>query len=247
LSTRPPKYPGVQTYADIGAPNNAIGRDGDLYQRIDTGRLYERIGGVWGLVFQPTLPTNKLTGTIDYATQVSGGPKFTISPFAGGPPGSPSDGDFWIATEVDTLGVRWMFQFNASSLSSYKWEFIGGAPVRSEGGNAAGVTSTAYTDLGPSLNNTRGGDYEIEFGGHMYNAAATNAVWLAVVKGGAAASDNDAVGVENHAIIDAISVAKKTSGIGLAAGTVTKLQVRVGGGQGYYGQCYLHMRPIRVA
>lgn len=57
------------------------------------------------------------------------GGNVTVSTMAGGPPGSPADKDIWVATAVDgTNGVRWVFQYNAGA-ATYKWEFIGGAPV----------------------------------------------------------------------------------------------------------------------
>lgn len=57
-------------------------------------------------------------------------PKITTSPLAGGPPASPSDGDIWIATNVDTNGTRWQFQYDAAwATDANKWKFIGGPPI----------------------------------------------------------------------------------------------------------------------
>lgn len=57
-------------------------------------------------------------------------PKITTGTLAAGPPGSPADGDIWVATTIDVnVGTRWAFQYNAGSASAYKWEFIGGSPI----------------------------------------------------------------------------------------------------------------------
>ena len=76
-------------------------------------------------------------------------PVITTSTFAGGPPGSPADGDIWIATGMGSNGERWTFQYNAGSASPYKWECIGGSPVNTVLGNANVVINTA-TQVGAS-------------------------------------------------------------------------------------------------
>lgn len=67
-----PKTPGQLRRVGSGTPGAGLGLDGDIYLDRTTGREYEKIDGTWGLVFQAALPTTKLTGTIDLATQVSG-------------------------------------------------------------------------------------------------------------------------------------------------------------------------------
>lgn len=57
------------------------------------------------------------------------GNKTTYTPdISAGPPGSPSTGDIWIAG-AGAAGEIWVFRYNGSSGSPYKWEFIGGSPV----------------------------------------------------------------------------------------------------------------------
>lgn len=79
------------------------------------------------LAFTPSITSGRLAVTI------GGQPKITSGAFASGPPGSPSDGDIWIATSVNgTTGVVWQFRYNAGSASAYKWEFIGGPPASAQ-------------------------------------------------------------------------------------------------------------------
>lgn len=58
----PPVTPGVLWRTGNGAPAPGLGGENDMYLRLDTGRDYQKIGGAWGLIFQPTLPAAKVTG-----------------------------------------------------------------------------------------------------------------------------------------------------------------------------------------
>jgi hypothetical protein len=93
------------------------------------------------------------------------GPSITTSAISGGPPSNPTDGDIWIATAVDSNGTRWMFQYNAGSSSTYKWEFIGGPPAWSHydypGPTVLG-SSTFVTAPGTAITLARGGDYWLD-------------------------------------------------------------------------------------
>ena len=74
-----------------------------------------------------------------------GQPRMTRSPMSSGPPVAPRHGDVWIASDVDTLGACWMFQYNLKATSIYKWEFIGGAPmIASSTGPDALANSSAW-------------------------------------------------------------------------------------------------------
>ena len=104
----------------------------------------------------------------------STGPKVTTGPIASGPPASPVDGDIWIATAVDAAGTRWMFQYNASSGSAYKWEFIGGPPLYAHYEASSSIPSAnAWHILVNSIAfaTARGGDYWCETGAQMSGMA----------------------------------------------------------------------------
>lgn len=124
------------------------------------GQFLKRVGGVWvptsfaasDIPSFPSDATKALRGDGTWGATPSN--KITTSTLAGGPPASPSDGDIWVATAVDANGVRWMFQYNAGSASSFKWEFIGGAPIaRNDGANTFVYSSGAGTfqDPGPTM------------------------------------------------------------------------------------------------
>lgn len=98
----------------------------------------------------------------------------TTSALSGGPPGSPSDGDIWIATGVDGNGVRWAFQYNAGSASAYKWEFIGGAPMvaRTTTEPSHGNNTNYENPTGISITNARAGDYTAKISARVTNSSA---------------------------------------------------------------------------
>lgn len=108
------------------------------------------------------------------------GNKTTASAMSGGPPASPTDGDIWIALNVDANGTVWQFRYNAGSASSLKWEFIGGPSVMSIASpnvvvNAApqvGATGYFYST---SYTTVRAGDYEVS-GSHVIDPNGALAV-----------------------------------------------------------------------
>lgn len=107
------------------------------------------------------------------------GPSITTSAISGGPPASPTDGDIWIATAVDSNGTRWQFQYNAGSSSAYKWEFIGGAPMTAHydypGGVILGV-STFVTLTGCQVTIPRNGDYTLQGSCTLETGATTGRI-----------------------------------------------------------------------
>jgi hypothetical protein len=109
--------------------------------------------------------------------------------------------------------------------------------------------STTYVDLTSpcSITVARAGDYTANFGSNVYNSATTGHVFVALAKGATAAADGDSVSVQNHAIVDAISIAKSSSIVGIAASGVIKAQGRVASGTGNFGAVFLHVTPVRIS
>jgi len=159
---------------------------GSIYLRRDTAYIYTKSTGI-----------HLCTGWRVFGASGS----ITEGLFSAGPPANPSDGDIWRALACDTgnlfttAGIVWSFRYNASSGSSYKWEFIGGPAAVSEVSTGESSTSTSYAALataGPSLTLSRGGDYDVrvEFAGNP-NSPGT-AAYMSYDIGATGASDNDA-------------------------------------------------------
>jgi hypothetical protein len=109
-------------------------------------------------------------------------PTITTSTLAGGPPGSPKDGDIWIATGVDTNGTRWQFQYDAAWVTdANKWKFIGGIPftvsdsvsfTTSNGGTYVSFpTPMSYTVV-------RSGVYDLISGGFAFSTTGLSSMGL---------------------------------------------------------------------
>lgn len=94
--------------------------------------------------------TGTLNSTAGYQVNGTAQPKITSGAFSSGPPGSPNDGDIWMATNVDGNGAMWMFRYNAGSASTYKWEFAGGSPVVVLANLNVWTTGSAWTNFNTS-------------------------------------------------------------------------------------------------
>jgi hypothetical protein len=107
--------------------------------------------------------------------------QITTSALSGGPPASPSDGDIWIATGVDTNNSRWTFQYNASWVTdANKWAFIGGPSMIVSGAGFTTNGSGAYVSFPIPLAYTavRGGVYDLISGGFAFTAAGLSSMGL---------------------------------------------------------------------
>ena len=94
----------------------------------------------------PGGPTPAAPQTIPYGTSL---------------PPSPADGQEAILVDsVTNPAYQWRFRFNALSSSAYKWEFVGGSPVRSSfTGSQSLVTVGSWASALPQLTLSRAGEY----------------------------------------------------------------------------------------
>lgn len=121
-----------------------------------------------------TVFTNTATNVLDGRTRArlgSGGLgiKTTIGDIAFGPPASPNDGDIWVAVLYSAglaTGVRWSFQYNALSTSTYKWENMSGVPQITfpTGGTLVNDTAAHQFYANPPLRN---GDWLYKISGRF--------------------------------------------------------------------------------
>lgn len=227
---------GTTVASGLIATNN-----GNLRTLLNSGLDYVNLKG------NPQLVANE---TIQWdGTQFIRGPAITTSTMAGGPPGTPKDKDIWVATAVDANGTRWVFQYNAGSGSSFKWEFIGGSSLSSEVLTNETTSSTSYADLvtvGPSVTVPRAGDYEIGLSVTMFGSLA--AYKAAVKLGAAATNDNECVRADQvGGTNQVISAARTFTRTGLSASAVLKIQYLVSAGTGNFINRNLWVKPVRIS
>jgi len=160
-------------------------------------------------------------------------------------PASPVDGQEYIL--VDSLTnptYQWRFRYNASSTSPYKWEFVGGAPLRSWVAASEATTSTPYVDLatvGPSITAPRAGEYLHSFGCSANCTTAGSALQIATGLG--TGGQITAPGA-NYGAAMVVNGPLAT----LTAAQVVKLQYGVTfGGTASFGGRWLELMPRRVS
>lgn len=156
-----------------GAPSPGLGNNGDTYLDRASGREYEKAGGAWGLIFQPTLPTSKLTGTIPVAS-ITGIPNISQGLMSAGPPASPGVFDRWYAVNPFGIGsIVWEFVYLGGGI----WKFVGGGDAMITPANFdPGVTSVYTQETGASnvFTMERAGSYMFHLSGYLDNTSTSN-------------------------------------------------------------------------
>jgi hypothetical protein len=117
-------------------------------------------------------------------------------------PGSPSDGQtiYYQSAAMASLGVVWTFRYRTGG-GTYKWEFVGGAPLYVQFATSRTTTSGSYVALTDAVEvtNPLAGDYLIEHGAEMgYTSGGPGiARSQATIKLGSAAAA-DAESISSH-------------------------------------------------
>ena len=167
------------------------------------------------------------------------------------PPASPADGDIWILPNVDGKGTRWQFQYNAASASSFKWEFIGGAPLAYNNSspytNSIAATFQIPGTFATTL--TRAGDYIARFTAQASNVTGGVAE-IAIVSslnGATNGMQSDFSNVANGAIV---TLGNMTYWNGVAAGWVADVAYyasSIAGSKVSFTNRTFSVLPVRVS
>lgn len=183
------------------------------------------------------------------------GTKTTTSAMSGGPPGSPADGDIWIAAGVDGNGVRWTFQYNAASASAFKWECIGGPPVYAKVDTEETVNNAAYAALatpGPSITVARQGDYYVEVGAYCIpGPTSLHIAYMSYDVGATGALDADAFrtrlldSTANRGAQNSGSALRLKAGVAAGAAITAKYK-STAGDVDTYGNRWMRITPLRI-
>lgn len=196
---------------------------------------------------------NSTTGRWEYNDGTDGsrswrefGPRIT---YGSSPPSSPKEGDLWILP-ADANGRLWAFRYNATSGSSFKWEFIGGNDLYAYVSTSQTTSSASYADMatvGPSITVPRAGDYTGEFGAILNHGASTNQALAAVVVNNVASSY--AIANTTTGAVNSSSATREYIASGLAANDVVKLRYVSSNGTTLVtiSERWLKIRPVRVS
>jgi hypothetical protein len=95
-------------------------------------------------------------------------------------PGSPFDGQLIVFTDSTTAPTYvWQLRYNANSVSSFKWEFIGGSTFRSAEADISFANQTSYvmTNSPAAILAPLAGDYDVIISGTAQRASGNISYW----------------------------------------------------------------------
>jgi hypothetical protein len=150
-------------------------------------------------------------------------------------------------------GVVWTLRYRAASLSTYKWEFVGGAGLESFISTSESTSSTTYTDLAtvgpqvtiPTLPN--GGDFDVTYGADVGTSTTTFFTWyVGLVVGGTVTHQPFFAVSEPNGNLDGASINQTVRLTGVASATLIKLQYKISGVGTFYADRFLQITPVRV-
>jgi hypothetical protein len=185
-----------------------------------------------------------------YATGVLGPPIVTALPT------NPIDGQECYYLADATNGIMWRFRYRAASSSAYKWEYIGGTPLRTGPSGSVNQSAAAYVTAGIQIALPLAGDYHVRAGGrgggNGASAGARLYTRVAIIGGAGAVTANEMV------LIATMSNSNDATDknfdndywiTGAAAGVQAQMQYGIqtaGAFTFYLSQHYMMLTPIRV-
>lgn len=197
----------IVDYAGASAPSNWLLCDGTAVSRTTYASLFAIIGTSYGSGDgSTTFNLPNATGKIIYATP---GLKLSApisSAFVTSLPSSPTDGQiiFYQSSTAGTgggttasmasIGAAWQFRYNASSSSSYKWEFVGGTTILDYVDATEQITGATYTDMstiGPRVKAALAGEYSVTIGAGFRHNANGGVAYMGFAAGSTAAGNGE--------------------------------------------------------
>ena len=176
------------------------------------------------------------------------------------PPAAPADGDLavFLPDPINLPGVRWLFQYNASSTSPFKWESLGAStPMYAtvdtyENIPAADGTWKNLATNGPFVTAPRNGDYQCVAGAVASSAGSIrNDMFLGIAAGDVAPSVPLVDVINNQTgYAPEVPLAVELSLLAVAAATQIKARylVAAGGSAGtQFGRRWISVVPRRIS
>lgn len=168
-------------------------------------------------------------------------------------PGSPGDGEeirFQTAA-MAADGIVWTLRYRAGSASTYKWEFVGGAPLAAEVEGTGARTSAVYGDcsdvVGPAVTPPLAGEYLVEIEMQQVPNAAQGGGWMSYAIGASAAVDADNVrGWAFAANFDTMQGRRKKKTLTAGQALVAKYAMQAPSTSTTFGRRRLAVQPVRV-
>lgn len=163
-------------------------------------------------------------------------------------PTSPTNAQEVFYVADSTNGVVWHLKYRSASVSTYKWEYVGGPPMRNQVDTDSGTTSTTYTTLataGPTVTVPLTGEYVVRFGCNVYNGTAGNSCLHSIDVGGGAV-DADSASTYVDTLNQGAAVMACRSKTPLPASTAIVSKYRTSGGTGQFRWRWMEVTPVRL-
>lgn len=156
-----------------------------------------------------------------------------------------------IVDSISNPGYIWHFRYNAGSSSAYKWEFIGGSPIRAEITTSETTTSTSYTALttaGPTITVPFNGTYIVTITAEVANSTSGGAAAMSYDIGATGASEADRIIAVAGSANAIFTLYREKGKADLVAGNNLTSKYRAGGagGTATFLNRRMHLIPIRV-
>ena len=165
-------------------------------------------------------------------------------------PSGPYDGQEVYYVADSTNGVVWHLVYRAAASGSFKWEFVGGSPMRAVVVTRESTTSLTYADLataGPAVTVPLAGDYLVDHGATIDSAASGWGIQSVDPGGAGVPSDDDSISLSRaDATNREISASKEIRLNGLAASDSVAAKYRTSGASYAFSRRYVSVRPVRV-
>jgi len=161
-----------------------------------------------------------------------------------------------LVDSISNPSYVWRFRYNGSSISAYKWEFIGGSPAAAlVNTQEAPTTLNAWADLatiGPQITVPRAGDYDVCFGARKVYTVATSQHYMGLAITGKTTGNIQAAfplwsGTSGNCDLRFVATATTHGDLtGLASGAVIKLTYYANAADPF-AQRFLEVTPRRVS
>lgn len=171
------------------------------------------------------------------------------------PPGSPTDGMFWLYRGTSPNNFSWLMAYNSSD-GTYPWHFIGGGDLSSQAYTNTGAVfhgSGGWTQpfgTNPQVTLPRNGDYRVIATCTMYPAANGATWWMGLQIGGTNPTLDDAWVAGTYSPVSSArdTVTINTVGRGFAAGQTVAMVYQNNSAQNYtaYNRD-ISVHPVRIS
>jgi hypothetical protein len=164
-------------------------------------------------------------------------------------PSSPVDGQVINYLADAANGIVWRLRYRSAASGSYKWEFVGGSPLRATGAFSFVVgTINIWVDIAstPSITPPLAGDYDIDFGAYITQGTLNQNGRFGVINQATPIAPQDIATAEYYGPIVSMTQHRSFRFTGVVAAQPLKLVYYATKTDFSYGLRYLQARPVRV-